>query len=557
MSYEYSSNSKRLDLPNPFRIENYFYLFAATILIVGAMALLMMSRAGVAAHLNAWSFAPLLLGVYLLLRGIFYTSNAVRQFRFFFGRGEPKNLAAEVPLDREGKTPDADALKETLRQNALKFQDPQGALNNLLYTWLPNLIYAPHPIQLAAQRQFQTGLATAITFVSFCVAWVGVSDSTTASWMGLFFFLFAAFLLIKPMNHGAASRADLGVKGLVGLVLAAILGPVIIPMFASSLPDLSDFSLNGQTLFLLLTALLAESLFFIALTKQMIAPPPTTMACEQLAISMNSHPKQLFDELDRELQKSWTEQVPNRRYARILPQVSQGAGAFSGEILEETQPMPREDIVRIDFASCFTSARYKWLGYLNVMGVLLNAMAVGCLITFAAVLNPADFQANTVVYATLGMAMLVVASFCFKACHILWGRFDFISELMWIEISGNYQSAKMDYGNQFTDRIKTEKQVINIESMTLRVWVAQLESVSFGKDSPRWLVGMSGVKEKAQFLSHHLTQFAQNQSIIVAPTAGVDMQKIAGLAGLAQVSTAPNDASRVIMQAMGTSTVSE
>ena len=87
MAYEYSSNSKRLDLPNPFHIENYFYFFAASILIVGAIILLMISRAGVAAHVNAWSFAPLVLGVALLLRGIFFASNALRQLRFFFGRG--------------------------------------------------------------------------------------------------------------------------------------------------------------------------------------------------------------------------------------------------------------------------------------------------------------------------------------------------------------------------------------------------------------------------------------------------------------------------------------
>jgi hypothetical protein len=128
-----------------------------------------------------------------------------------------------------------------------------------------------------------------------------------------------------------------------------------------------------------------------------------------------------------------------------------------------------------------------------------------------------------------------VVNFCFKAGHPLWGRFDFVSELIWVEMNGNYQSAKLDYGNQFTDRIKSEKQVINIETMTLRVWVAQFESVSFGKHSERWLVGMRGLPDKAKYLAQHLVQFAADQSIIVAPGSGADMQKVATLGALNQL----------------------
>lgn len=549
MSYEYSSVSSRLDFPNPFRIENHFYFVAAGVLILGALALLLLGRSGIASHMSFWSLTPLIVGVYLLLRGIGYGGKALLQLRFFFGRGEPKNLASEILADQDGKGDGAGALKETLRQNALTFQEPKGALNGLLYTWIPELIYAPHPIQIIAQRQFQTGLAIAVTFLSFCIAWIGFSNSASASWMGLFYFAFTAFLLIKPLEHGAGSRADLGVKGIVILVLASILGPVVIPLLGSELPDISWLSLNVQTFLLLLIAIGSVSLFFIALTKQMIAPPPTTMACEQHALSMNSHPKQLFDELDREMQKGWTEQIPNRRYSRVLPIIGNGAGSFAGEVLEETQPMPREDMRQIDFSSCFSLPRYKWLGWLNVLGVLLIFAGVVSMIAFSALLKPENFEPSVAAFATFGVAMLLVGGFCFKAGHTLWGRFDFVSKLVWIETKGNYQSAKLDYGNQFTDRIKTEKQVINIETMTLRVWVAQLESVSFGKDSQRWLVGMRGLQDQARYFSQHLIAFAGNQSIIVSPTSGADMQKVAALGAINQIGGQPVDVRSVIMQA--------
>lgn len=535
MSYEYSSTSSRLDFPNPFKVENYFYFAAAGILIMGALTLLLLGRSGIANHMSFWSLTPLFIGIYLLFRGIGYGGKAFLQLRFFFGRGEPKNLATEIQADQLGKGAGADALKETLRQNALTFQEPQGSLNGLLYTLIPDLIYAPHPIQIIAQRQFQTALAMAVTFLSFGIAWIGFSSSSSASWMGLFYFLFTAFLLIKPLDEGASSKADLGVKGLVGLVLAAVLGPVIIPLIGSGLPDVSWLSLNGQTFLMLIAAITSVSLFFVALTKQMIAPPPTTMACEQHALSMNSHPTQLFDELDREMQKEWTEQIPNRRYARILPSIGNGAGTFMGEVLEETQPMPREDMRQIDLQSCFSLPRYKWLGWLNVMGVLLTLVGVISMIIFSALMESESFESSVAVFATFGVAMLLVGAFCFKAGHILWGRFDFVSELIWIETKGNYQSAKLDYGNQFTDRIKTEKQVINIETMTLRVWVAQLETVSFGKNSQRWLVGMRGMQDKARYISQHVIEFAGNQSIIVSPTSVADMQKVAALGAINQV----------------------
>ena len=534
MSYEYSSESRRLDVPNPFKVENIFYMAASTILILSAIALLLMSRAGLTTHATFWSLAPLLVGIFLLLKGLDYGRRSLMQLRFYFGRGEPKSLASEIQLDQFGKGEGADKLKETLRQNALTFLEPQGALNGLLYSWIQELIFAPIPIQAIAQRQFQTAIAILITLISFLIAWIGFSNSASSSWMGLFYFGFTAFLLIRPLEYGATSKANLSIKGLVGLILASIFGPVIIPLFSSSLPDISWLSLNGQAFFLLLAAIVAVGLFFVALTKQMIAPPPTTMACEQQALSMNSHPKQLLDELDREMQKEWTEQIPNRRYSRVLPNIGNGTGSFAAEILEETQPIPRENLSHIDLASCFSLPRYKWLAWLDGFGLSLTLAGTVSFIFFAVFFKPEILQPGVTAFLTFGLALLIVGSFCFKAGHALWGRFDFVSELIWVEMSGNYQSAKLDYGNQFTDRVKTEKQVINIETMTLRVWITQLETVSFDKNSDRYLVGMRGLPDKAKYLGQHITRFAGNQSIIVAPTSNDDMLKVAALGAINQ-----------------------
>jgi hypothetical protein len=194
MSYEYSSESRSLDLPNPFKIENYFYFGTGGILFLAGISLLLLSRHGLSANLSFWSLLPLLMGVFLLFRSVTYMRHALMQLRFFFGRGEQKSLAEDLSMGTHGTSADADLLKETLRQNALIFHEPHGALNGLLYTWIPPLIYAPLPIQLIAQRQFQMGLAVGVTILSLLISWIALADANASSWMSLFYYAFTVFI---------------------------------------------------------------------------------------------------------------------------------------------------------------------------------------------------------------------------------------------------------------------------------------------------------------------------------------------------------------------------
>lgn len=562
MSYEYSSESSRLDFPNPYKVENLFLFAASGSLFLGGIVLLLISRGNLVAHLSWWSVTPFVFGIALIVLGISYAARGMSQLRFFFGRAEPVNLAAGLANEDVGDSKGAAAIKETMRQNALTFEEPTGALNGLLYSWIPELIYAPLPIQRIAQRQFQTALVMVATLLSFLVAWIGGAQTIG---LGLFYFALSAYLVLKPLaRDGAAAQASLGVRGLVGLIVVAIFGPVLISFMGPAPQEISGLSFNVQTLCLLLASMGAVSMFFVALTKQLIAPPPTTMGCDTQTISINAHPKQILDELDRELQKNWSEKIPNRRYTKLPPSLNGNSGEFAGESLEETQPLPQDDMRQIDLASCFALPRYKWLGWLNVLGLSLMLMSVVALVVFAASMKPGSAKPEVFEFLTFGVAMMCVGWFCFNAGGVLWGRFDFLSELIWVEMKGNYQAAKLDYGNQFTDRIKTQKQVINIETMTLRVWVAQLQTVTFGKKTARFLVGMQGLPDKARYLAQHLAQFGVNQSMIVAPTAQEDMKRVAALGAINQLgggqspAALPQEAVRALAMAqMGGSAGSE
>lgn len=548
MAYEYSGQGSKLDFPNPFYAENWFYACATGIALTGALILLIQSRHSITSHHGLASWLPLLIGLGLLLMGLRFGARMLAQLRFFFGRSEPVGLTRELNQDQAGRSEGSEFLKKILRQNALEYVEPTGPLNGLLYAWIRDLIFSPPVLQNTAQRQFQTAIAILVTLISFIVAWAGFSDPKAAAWMGLFYFLYSIFLLVRPLDY--QSRARVSMNGLVVLILIAIFAPVVLPLFADQLPDITWLSLEGQTLFLLLASLLAVALYFLALMRQMNQPPRTDMARETAALSMNCHPKQLLDELDRNLQDSWIDRIPNRRYARILPVVQGNTGTFSANLIEETQPMPAER-ERLGLAAALSLPRFRWIAMLEGLGVLMVLLGVVWLVLFGAQFDPENIQPHLLSMLTLGIAMLALCSYCLKVGHALWARFDFTSRLVWVEMEGNFQETAFNFGNDLTSQLKTSKRIINIETMTLRVWAAELDTVVFGKRGQRAIIGLRGVPDYARQMVGHLTDFAHAQSIIVAPTAEVDLKKADVLAAMsAQAAQAAPAAPNNLLQAM-------
>jgi hypothetical protein len=529
MAYEYGSSAQRLDFPNPYRVENVFRMAAAVILIGGGLYALFLARNGLTAHLDGWSLAPIIIGIGMLAGGIKHAATALSRLRFFFGRGKPEGLAGELAEGQTGEKPDAPRLKATMRGGAIAVEEPTGALNGLLYSMVRPLIWAPQPIQWVAQLQFRTGLTLIVVLVALLATMLGVSEANDLAWLGLFFFVYTAALLFIPLERGALARTHLGPGGLIGLVLVAILAPVLIHNLSPHLRTLGGVDLSGQALFLLICAIAAVVVFFIALLRQMVAPPQTIMACEIATVSMNAPPNQVLVELDREMQRGWIEQIPNRRYARQIPQTVGASGSFNGELLEETQPMPRDDMRKITLQDALREPRYRWLTLLSGLGVLYTLATAVALLLFAHKVSMRFTEPVIWEYICFAGGMFSLATFCLRAGHILWSRFDFTSRLTWVEVDGNFQRSNTAIGAQFTDRVRTEKEIISVNDMTLRVWVAEVDSVTFGADSQRRMIGLRGRPDLALSLREHLQRFAEGQSSVDMPASRADLEKIAAM----------------------------
>lgn len=530
MSYDYSSESQRLELPNPYQLQNRILWAAAALLLIAGLVSLWWARTAMHDQALRMAAAPLLAGLLLLAAGIAAATTAARRLRFFFGRGRPLSLAPEIPAGATGGSPAADAVKELLRQGGLTYPEPQGAVEGVLYHWMPTLITAPNEVQVLARRAVFNLAAIAATLLSFIFSWLVFGTEATRPWIGILYFAFGAYFLLKPVM--SEHRARLTSASLIGLIAVAVVGPVAIGLVAPSLPSLRGFSLNVQTFVMLITALVACALAMWAVLCQVDSAPQTRTSVEQARLSMNAPPAMLMDELDRHLQAEWTERIPNRRYARIDPVTSAAtpSGSFAGELFEETQPLPVVGTKAPTIGAALAEKRHRPVLLLDLLGLVLIMVATGLTLHFVRSFDAlAAWQHNR--FSLLGNSVILglVAVFCFKSAARLWGRFNFESVLVWVEMIGTYQTSRIGTGNQFTSRMNTQNDVVRTEAMTLRVWRARIESVVFGKDAARQVTAMFSTEKEAKALAAHLAQFARSQSVLVAPGGMEDEARIAAL----------------------------
>ncbi len=76
---------------------------------------------------------------------------------------------------QSGESREARGVTETLRQNAFHYDVPVSGIDQLLYTWMPDLIFSPPPLQRIARAQFRNMLAFGAILVSALIAVFGVS----------------------------------------------------------------------------------------------------------------------------------------------------------------------------------------------------------------------------------------------------------------------------------------------------------------------------------------------------------------------------------------------
>jgi hypothetical protein len=467
-------------------------------------------------------------GLALLSAGVVTAATGAKRLRFFFGRGRPESLAPNLEPSVVGTSQGATELKRILRDGALTYPEPSRAIDGVLYNWIPRLITAPLAIQDQAKVAFYNLCAMLVTALSFAVAWGVFGTEGTRPLLSIAYFIFGAVFLLRPVVTSATAR--LTTASVVALLAAAIIGPALVGLVARVLPQLPQWSLATQATMLLVSGLVAVGLVLAATLEQVQPPPPTQTSAYQSRVSLNVPPSLLLDELQRHLQEQWVERIPNRCYSRVRPVIDPKlhAGPFAGELMEETQPMPMAHMGPAGIGQALKSRRHGFLVLLDLYAAVLMIVAVACALAFVYSADAGEGLSLRLLGAS--SIFMVVAAFCFRSSSRLWGRFDFVSVLTWVEMEGTYQTASLGTGNTLTGRVQSTNEIVRTESMTLRVWRARIESVVFGKDSARQVTAMFSTDAEAQGLADHLIQFGQSRASLVAPGSAEDLGRIQALA---------------------------
>jgi hypothetical protein len=540
MGYEFNPQSQRFDVANPHRVENLFLAVGAALLIVSGFVSLFLARARMpqADHTAGW--VALVASVLTLFAGFTLVTWILWQLRFYFGREQPSSLAPNMTPTQSGESLEARGITETMRQNAFHYDVPVSGLDQLLYTWMPDLIFSPPPLQRIARAQFRNLLALAAILVSALIAVFGVSSPGQRSLVFMLYCLLGAWILVRALRRDGGST-ELSIPALIVLAVAAVIGPVLLGMaLPADLP--SPLGMNWALLAVLvvLGGLVATGLLLLSVLTQTLRPTTISMTNHLEIVSFNGSPNQISLHFARTLQELWFEKIPNRRYIAVQPQVAGTRGSFTGEMLEESQPLPTESGA-LTLQYCLSTREYRYLVAIATLALLL--IAGTSVLTLLAVMRWPVGAPDLVAGAALSF---LLALFCLKSSQLLWRRFRFTSRVYWLELQGNFQESSVDFGNIVQDRFKSQKTVTNVEDMTLRLWVADVDSICYGRDRPRYVVGMAGNATEADRLGRHLAEFARSQAVIVSPTSARDVERASQIGSVNQGSAASSGSATII-----------
>lgn len=541
MSFDFNQDDAIDKFPNPYRFENVFLAIGAAAGLAGGITTILYARKFFRIHEDKVALIVGAVAVLVLALSVKLLIQALSQMRFYLGRKFPLGLAGELAVTDKGVGQGADKILETLRHRAIEFPEPKGALESLLCFLVKDLVTSPTEVRVAAVQQFRAliemGTLLALLLVSYLV-FADTSCEGFASWLYL---PMSGLSLLTPFmapdrlspsggnDTPVAETGDRALTKLVGLIVFSIMAPVLLPRVT---PHVSIAPMWLPSALLLGGSIISSALFFAATLCHLGSARSTDVSCEQTTIAMNCPPTQLWTAISRDFQSAWERAIPNRAYANVPPEVSRGErGSFSGFILEETQPAPMNSSRFSTWAEAFQVPYARMLLLLGAWGV---SMTVFCGWTAArtteqfANMSATEISRSILVVMALGM----VAALTFRTGHLLWSRIEFRSRLVWIETSGAFQTSRISVGNRFRSNVQSSSTLTRVEGATLRVWVADIVSVAFGKDGERTIIAMATADDAAKSMVNSIVVFAANQCVVPSLTAKRDLACASSIGGL-------------------------
>lgn len=593
MAYDFGSSG--LGIKNPFKQEGIIRAIGGiTTAAIGVFSIFKTTSIIEQDLTQAWIYA--IVGLMLLVAGLRRAGRGLYfLFKFFVGRSVPSSLAYNhTPSEsdnakQEQRTrslayKDADLESMLMGRKNTTFTEPKGWMGRLVHSLFPKLIFLPYQFRNILQEIVSVLVTTVIAFVAFGLTYF-VSSSGLAGQAGhiiipAFSLLLLIYLIGAWRSSANAVRIDrvktlqsAGAASLAKVIAFSILFPVIIGFIYQVMTEkmrsndaLSQLFATAPmfsawpSLLLLLTLGLITSvlvLYMVAVrTKQ--ANPVTDVSEFRENLQESVHPNEIFINIENiVLANRRYKEIPNRTYRAFDPKLneeSQGKGAFSGELLVETQP----EFKPVEADSSFKNARLvsTVLGQimLVVASILFYTLSdqIGTAIDFVKniMANPPSTRGNeNTVVSTLqpiveqaAMIMIGLLSTVFmwqiivaigrmleNFSNVFWAELQFDSLLMYLKTDGTFSESKISTGMSIHDSTRSENVVVK-SSITPWVVSSRITSSTFATagsqnvEMPRYVMSMTKNDTELNSIIDEIRGFLKNRENIAGFTNTVDLQ---------------------------------
>ena len=498
MAFDYGSID--LGINNPFKVEGIIRALAGAVIIgLGIVALLSVQTL-IADDNRSLGISTAVVGFGLLTWGLACSGGGLFQmFRFFVGRSVPASLAPNVEKSQSRKrvlevTYNHHELEQMLqgRQN-ISFEEPDDWFSRMVHSVFRRLLYLPYAYRNLAQRIARAITRTIAAILTYCLAWFsgvsGITNVTNTPVMDWLAAILIVYLLISWFQAGPKISRLLEQKRttmpefikIAITVTLAIFTPVVLSIIheqGSPLPSV-PLSIGALMATLLLLSAISAVLFAFLIRERAQTSNPVVEVSEYRDNWQESiHPQEMFIHFENIVMANRRyKEVPNRIYrdfdAALAEQGSADKGDFSGEMIQETQPI---------FHTVPTTQVFY---YLRILGTALGAILF-VLVAFALFWLPDELlTANPEQLSTSGIALTVYvvilgifARLLTNFSHAFWAEMQFESLLVYFQCKGTYTESKLSTGTSIYDSTRSENTVVRT-SMTPWLITSRVISSTF------------------------------------------------------------------------------
>lgn len=566
MAFEYGSDT--LGIKNPFKFEGFVLTVRGVFVTILGIVALFAVKDLVADGAKIAGWLSLGIGVLLLTNGVIAVGRGLfKVMRFYVGRGVPASLAKNVGKSESHVSEpfvaygDKNLEQMLMGRKNTTFVEPDGWLARMLHTIMPRLLFMPYPIRNLAQKLGAGMIYSLLAFLCYGLAWFSgstgltdISNTPVLDWLSI---ILAGYLFLvwsqrrSPLQRLlGATVQPAGSKGVVFMLVFSILAPVLLSYLHHNVTKLPELPLSAGSYILFITLLaVVATLYglFLTFLRAKLADPKTDVSEFRTNWQESIHPQEIFINFENIVMANRRyKEIPNRVYrdfdAHLVEQGSNDKGKFSGEMVQETQPV---------YKSLPITPLFKML---RISGTILgeSLLAIAALLFYLAI-EPVT-QINTQVIPAVDALIYPIIIWIFgqiisNSARVFWSEMNFESLVVYFQCHGTYSESKVSTGTSIHDSTRSENVVVR-SSLTPWILTSRLvtscfaESGSNNLENYRRILELHKADDDLDKITSEMKEFLGNRETI----AGVNEKDLNSASAIYQVNqeTRSNQASAAL-----------